>query len=336
VALNGLDVTPRQFVDLCGEGEWFVGSRGGSADHAAIRTGERGRVARVGFFPFRIEQTIPFPDGLSLVIANSLVRASKSEGARDTFNQRVATYRLAEMLLRKGSGILAGAEHLRDVAPEKLGVSPAEIYRAVRRLPRGVTRRSAARLLPGHADTLEEIFATHANIGTYRLRDVALYGIGECCRSDLFADLLRDGKLDQVAALMRVSHDGDRVVRHPDGWPTPHAPSYSDSVLDRLARDAASEDPARQARASLWAQPGRYACSTEEIDLIVDLASSVPGVVGAQLAGAGLGGCAMILAANDSLGALTSALRNGYYRPRKLKFDVHVCLPVAGSGIMKV
>ena len=44
----------------------------------------------------------------------------------------------------------------------------------------------------------------------------------------------------------------------------------------------------------------------------------------------------MILAANDGLGALTSALRKGYYRPRKLKFDVHVCRPVAGSGILKV
>ncbi len=336
VALNGLDVTPQQFVDLCGEGEWFVGSRGGSADHAAIRTGERGRVARVGFFPFRIEETIPFPEGLSLVIANSLVRASKSAGARDTFNQRVATYRLAEMLLRQRSAMLSNMEHLRDVQPEALGVSAAEIYRAVGRLPTRITRRSASRLLPGHGDVLEEIFATHANIGPYRLRDIALYGIGECRRSDAFAALLRGGKLDEVAALMRISHDGDRVVLHPEGWPVSHAPSYSDAVLDGLIRDAASEDPARRARSALWAQPGRYACSTEEIDLIVDLASAVPGVVGAQLAGAGLGGCAMILVANDSLAPLMSALRKGYYRPRKLKFDVHVCRPVAGSGIMAV
>jgi len=336
VTLNGLDVTPQQFVDLCGEGEWFVGSRGGSADHAAIRTGERGRVARVGFFPFRIEETLPFPSGLSLVIANSLVRASKSAGARDHFNQRVATYRLAEMLLRKRSAILANMEHLRDVEPEKLGVSPAEIYRAIRRLPRQITRRSAGRLLGGSEEVLEEIFASHANIGPYRLRDVAVYGIGECLRSDMFAGLMRGGKLDHVADLMKISHDGDRVVTRPEGWPTPFAPSYSDSVLDGLIRDAASEDPARRARSALWAQPGRYACSTEEIDLIVDLASAVPGVVGAQLAGAGLGGCAMILVADEALSPLMAALRKGYYRPRKLKFDVHVCSPVAGSGILKV
>jgi hypothetical protein len=29
-------------------------------------------------------------------------------------------------------------------------------------------------------------------------------------------------------------------------------------------------------------------------------------------------------------------LRDGYYRPRDLPFDVHVCVPVAGSGLMKV
>jgi len=336
VALNGLDVTPQQFVDLCGEGEWFVGSRGGSADHAAIRTGERGRVARVGFFPFRIEETIGFPEGLSLAIVNSQVRASKSAGARDTFNQRVATYRLAEMLLRRRSPMLRSMEHLRDVQPEALGVSAAEIYRAIKRLPPRLTRRSAARLLPDAGGELEEIFATHAHVGPYRLRDVAMYGIAECRRSDMFAGQLRGGKLDHVGMLMRTSHDGDRVVRHAGGWPAAHRPGYGDAALEGLIRDAASEDASRRAGAALWAQPGRYACSTEEIDLIVDLASSVEGVVGAQLAGAGLGGCAMVLAGDGALRPLASALRKGYYRPRKLRFEVHVCRPVAGSGILAV
>jgi N-acetylgalactosamine kinase len=227
-------------------------------------------------------------------------------------------------------------QHLRDVNPEALGVSPAEVYRAVRRLPPRLSRRSAARLLPESQEALEELFATHANVGPYRLRDVALFGIAECRRSDRFAAQLRQRKLENVGTLMRISHDGDRVVRHGRGFPAGHRPSYSDAVLDRLIRDAASEDPARKASAALWAQPGRYACSTEEIDLIVDLASAVPGVVGAQLTGAGLGGCAMVLVRGQGLRPLMSALRKGYYRPRKLPFDVHVCRPVAGSGILKV
>lgn len=336
VALNGLDVTTRRFVDLCGEGEWFVGSRGSSADHAAIRSGERGRVARVGFFPFRIEDTIAWPEGLSLVIANSRVRAAKGQDARETFNQRVATYDLAEMLMRKSSVILRSMEHLRDVSAEALGVSPAEIYRVLKRLPQRVTRRSAGRLLADQQDRLAEIFATHRNIGPYRLRDVSVFGIAECRRTDMFAGLLRRGDLADLGRLMRISHDGDRVVRFRDGKAVPHRSSYTDRRLDRLIADVASASPARRASSALWAQPGRYACSTPEIDFIVDLAVAQPGVIGAQLAGPGLGGCAMILAGADTLAGLLSALRRGYYRLRKLAFDVHVCQPVAGSGILSV
>ncbi len=334
VALNGLDLTTQQFVDLCGEGEWFVGSRGGSADHAAIRGGERGKVARVGFFPFRIEETIPWPEGLSLVIANSHVRAAKSEGARDTFNQRVATYNLAEVLLPRRSAVLRSMRHLRDVDPDALGVSPGEIYRALKRLPVQVTRRSAEELLPDGHQRLEEIFATHRNIGPYRLRDVATYGIAECRRSDMFAELLRAGELKELGLLMQISHDGDRVVRFCDGRAVRHRLSYGDARLERLIADVASDNPARRAPAALWAQPGRYACSTKEIDFIVDTVTARPGVVGAQIAGAGLGGCAMILLKTEALSGTLKTLRESYYRPRRLKFDVHVCQPVGGSGIL--
>jgi galactokinase len=48
-------------------------------------------------------------------------------------------------------------------------------------------------------------------------------------------------------------------------------------------------------------QPGGYACSTKEIDYIVDVVNQIDGVIGAQLAGAGLGGCVMILAKENSV-----------------------------------
>ena len=336
VALNGLDMTTRQFVDLCGEGEWFVGSRGGSADHAAIRSGERGRIARVGFFPFHIAETIAWPDGLALVIANSGILAAKSDGARDTYNHRIACYNLAEMVLKRRVAILRNMEHLRDVDPGALGVSPAEVYRALKRLPVQVTRRGAARLLDGESDRLKEIFATHDDVGPYRLRDVAMFGISECLRGDRYADLLQKGRGDEIGTLMRISHDGDRLVRFTGRKTKAHVLSYSDARLDRLITEVASGDPDRCADAALWAQPGRYACSTPEIDLLVDIACSTKGVLGAQLAGAGLGGCAMILCRSDAVNRVMSALRKGYYQPRGLKFDVHLCHPVAGSGILSI
>ena len=68
---NRLPVSARRLVSLCGEGEWFVGTRGGAADHAAIKLSHRGCVTRVGFFPFRIEDSARFfpgarPGGLQL------------------------------------------------------------------------------------------------------------------------------------------------------------------------------------------------------------------------------------------------------------------------------
>ncbi len=334
VALNGLQITLQQFVDLCGEGEWFVGSRGGSADHAAIRSGERGRVVRVGFFPFRIEETIPFPDGLSLVVANSKVRVSKSADARDTFNHRVASYDLLELLLKKNTAVLQGLEHLRDLNPARLRISTSELYRILKQLPRRASRSYLRRLLPDQKDQLERIFSTHRDLGHYALREVAIYGIAECQRSEMFAALLRERRLQTIGELMRLSHDGDRLLRYRNGEAAVHVASYSNQKLDRLIVSSMSEDPARRQAADFWAQSGRYACSTPAIDYIVDLAVSLPDVIGAQLAGAGLGGCAMIFTNNQAVQPVIGTLRKEYYEPRGLSADVHVFRPVKGSGAL--
>ena len=53
---------------------------------------------------------------------------------------------------------------------------------------------------------------------------------------------------------------------------------------------------------------GDYGCSLPEIDRIVDLAQRLPGVEGAQLAGAGLGGCVMALVQKPHTAGLLKAL----------------------------
>ncbi len=327
VTLNRLNVAMHDFIDLCGEGEWFVGSRGGSADHAAIRTGRAGYVSAIDFFPFRLAGEVRFPRQLSVVVAHSGLHAIKSTVARDVFNQRVACYELAEMLLRRRWPVAAGMEHLRDLAPKRLKVKPGEIYRGLMQLPVRPTRRELRRLLPAEDhDRLEQIFSTHAWSGGYNLRGVAMFGIGECLRSEMFANVLGENDLPGVGKFMRTSHDGDRVVRFDShGRARRHLARTDDKTLRRLASEDA--DPSRQ--------PGRYACSTEAIDRIVDVAFGTEGVVGAQLAGAGLGGCAMILAHSDALDNLSRRLRKYFYNPRKLPFGALVCKPVAGAALME-
>ena len=334
VALNQLALSTRQFVDLCGEGEWFVGSRGGIADQAAIRGGEKDKVSKIGFFPFRIEETVDLPRELSVIIANSQAAVSKSHGARHTFNHRVACYDLAEMLLRKQASFLGAMKHLRDLDPGKLGLSQAEIYRLLKQLPQETGRRSLLKQLPEQTERVEEIFSTHDDLGEYPLRGVALFGVAECRRSDRFSRLLKDRRFSRIGEMMRVSHDGDRIVRHEQGRSRPHSAACGDRQLDRLIRDSFSPDSARRERARLWMQPGSYACSTPEIDRIVDLACAQPGVVGAQLSGAGLGGCAMILVRNEAVARTLKHLTRAWHEARGLEVEAYVCRPVAGSGLI--
>ena len=328
VALNGLDVAPRDFVDLCGEGEWFVGSRGGSADHAAIRTGRIGHLRRIGFFPLRMEGEVRFPRALRVVLAYSGSQAVKSQGARDTFNQRVASYQLAELLLRRRWPAAAGMKHLRDLTPDRLKVRSPDLYRALKLLP-DRPRRAALRKLFGKEDRdrVERIFSSHANLGPYDLRGVTLYGLAEIVRSRRFAKVLEKGDLAQLGQLLRTSHDGDRQVRWgPAGTCRRFRVRTDDAALDRLAA----------ADADLSLQCGRYACSTRAVDQLVDIAQATDGVVGAQLAGAGLGGCMMIVVHAEAMDRLMRRLRSEFYRPRKLPFGAFLCSPVAGAGLLGV
>ena len=324
VALNGLNVSAHDFVDLCGEGEWFVGSRGGSADHAAISTGKLGYVSRIGFFPFRIEGEFRFPPQLRLVIAHSGSMAVKSAGARDVFNQRVACYSLAELYLRKHWPPAAGIEHLRDLTPQRLEVSVAEVYRALSRLPVRPTRGQLRKLFSREdQETLDGIFATHASCSGYDLRGAAMFGISEILRSERMAEVMDRGDLALVGEFFKNSHDGDRVARFDEnGASHRHVTRLTDAVLERLACE----------EADLAAQSGRYACSTEAIDHLVDIANATDGVVGAQLAGAGLGGCMMILVNQGSLETLLRKLRAQFYKPRGLTFNAQVVTPVEGAG----
>jgi len=90
--------------------------------------------------------------------------------------------------------------------------------------------------------------------------------------------------------LMSISHDGDRVTKLVDGKRVSTDNSCPAARLDALISDLESGVPQRVSRASLWCQSGGYNVSLPEIDMLVDIAMATPGVVGAGLVGAGMGG----------------------------------------------
>lgn len=320
-AFNQIDITRDAQAEFCGAAEWYAGTRGGSGDHAAMLYSRRQTILQLRFFPLTTTE-VPFPEGYRVFACNSLVEHAPP----GIFNERVATYEIGLMMLRKTHPTsLAEVEHLRDLVPDGRAAT-LEFYEMLKGLPERATRDEILGTLAGEEDRLSTLFAPHSEPeGGYRIRQVMLYGVAECARSARGANLLSAGKVEAFGDLKRLSHDGDRRVRiSPDGTPSPVDNRVTQETIDRLI----------STEAEIYAQPGGYDCSCEELDHLVDLAQSVGGVVGAGLTGGGLGGCVLVLVKEDSVDELIDVLKNRFYDARGLESDMLVCSSVEGAGIL--
>ena len=338
ILVNDLPVEKSEFPVLLGEGEWFVGTRGGFNDHAAMKLAQRGSVLKVKFFDFAVEEVVAFPPECCLAICDSGVKARKSESTKHTYNAKVTAYAMAKALLKRGNPQWDGRiQHFRDFNPLTLGASLGEVYRAIINLSRKMTREAFREMLSGEAGReTEKLFASHREprLGRgYDVRGVALFGVAECERSRLCAEYLRRGDVEGLGRLMNISHDGDRVtIASAEGRRSEFCPTETDDVILDLIERAESDSSAVRETAAMHLQPGSYRCSTPQIDLIVDMAKATPGVYGAQLSGAGLGGCAMVLADQEACRELRNNLAETCLSASNLECSFLVCTPIGGSG----
>ena len=67
---------------------------------------------------------------------------------------------------------------------------------------------------------------------------------------------------------------------------------------------------------------------------MVDIARRVPGVIGAGLTGAGLGGCILVLVSSEKVQEVIDALADNYYLPRGLPTAAEVCVLTEGAGVI--
>ena len=334
IELNGLNIRMSEFVDLCGEGEWFVGTRGGSADHAAIKHGRESQVVSVSFFPFRILAHHPFPPDCRLIVCHSGQFARKTENARERFNARVSCYHMARETVKKQFPQFADRiQHLRDINVKDLEISLPALYALLKELPNAVSPEDVEAMAKLHPTVEKCLAGVDPSRNEFPLRDMALYGLGECERSAMAGALLDSGDMARLGTMMRLSHDGDRVATwRPDRRDVDS--SVTDEEIDRLIRESSSLAPLVTTRAALWQQTGAYDCSTPEIDLMVDSVLECPGVVGAQLSGAGLGGCIMILVQQDAVDGVKEALMTKYYERQQVEPRMFVCRASRGSHVI--
>lgn len=331
IRINGLQIKPADSIEHAGFAEWYVGTRGGCSDHAAITFGKFNAISHITNFPVTVE-TVPLPVGYKIVLANSLIEAKKQTDARNAFNSRVAAYELGLMIIRKKFPQYAEKlQHLRDVNPQKLGVEHIEIYRMVKSLPAFVSRADILKQLGEHKQEIRHIFRSHDEPQHgYQIRQICLYGIAECIRADMAPQCLRKGDMKTFGELICISHDGDRVTKLVEGKRVPIDNSYPNERIDALINDLQSGDPQRVSQAHLWRQSGGYNVSLPEIDTLVDVALPTPGVIGAGLVGAGMGGCIVVVVEEKDASQVIENMAEQYYRPRDLPVAAEIITPVGG------
>jgi len=75
-----------------------------------------------------------------------------------------------------------------------------------------------------------------------------------------------------------------------------------------------------------------YDVSCKELDLLVDLASSIPGVYGARMTGGGFGGCTVNLVRAECAAAFQAQITAPYLNQTGITPMVYVCQPAQGAG----
>jgi N-acetylgalactosamine kinase len=305
-----------------------------------MKYGAKGTINHVTFHDFELLEQIQFPETHRMVVCNSFMQAKKAAGAKVAFNSRVASYALGVELVRIRFPQYAPLiRYVRDIDGDTLHVPPEKVYEILLELPESMTAEQVRRTFATHEawNVLAPHFEQVEGNRVYPVRGVMWFGISECARAREAAVCLKQGDMLSLGQLMHISHDGERCFHVADDLQaTPFTPDISDDCLHALIDDLISWDRSRIERAQLHRQPGAYRCSIREIDALVDIACRTPGVLGAQIAGAGLGGCAMVLAESQAVSALTERLNRLFYQPLALPCGVNVCTPTAGSSLLRI
>jgi galactokinase len=76
-----------------------------------------------------------------------------------------------------------------------------------------------------------------------------------------------------------------------------------------------------------------FEVSTPELDLLVDLAVTAEGAIGARLTGAGFGGCTVNLVRTGSVDTFRESVAAEYHRQTGLNAEAHVCRAVDGLRV---
>jgi N-acetylgalactosamine kinase len=325
---NGIPLKTQEFIDLCGEGEWFVGTRGGCSDHAAIKTSKKHMIKHLSFFNFEIKGEIIFPPDYELIIVNSGIRAEKSGNMMLKFNEKIIGYEIGfEILKSFFPAYDKNLHYLRDFTSSILEIPESHIYQIIKRLPTQLTLNDAQKLISSiKLNELTLKFRNYPKDRIFPVRDVILFGLAEIKRAKICKQILECQNVKLFGDLMNISHNGDRIVKWQGDQMKPYYNEYSESIFDELTKN----------QVPLESISGNYACSIPEIDFIVDCVLNEEGVMGSQISGAGLGGCAMILVKKEFGYKIIDKLLKAFYLKFGKKIEIILSVPIEGAGLISI
>lgn len=330
MAINGISMERGELAISLGQGEWFVGTRGGFGDHGAMLFGKRDAILHSTFL--KVDDINPeyiqFPKDYQVVVVNSYKTSSKSAERLFAYNKTMFSYSIAVSLIKNVMKEMGFPDDLIDqiiylgqITPAKFGLKT--IYEILKALPESITVKQLQKLDPHDINAkLDRFFGQlKAYPESVEPRGAALWGIAEAERSREFARLISEGRIEEAGQLMFIGHDGDRLYCFDgNGLCTDFVENLvTDDYLETLISDVESGDPKRLDRSRLSKQPGDFNASSFELDLIVDTVRRIPGVVGASLTGAGFGGNVIVLCKRDEevLRAIRRSILSQYYEPQE-------------------
>jgi N-acetylgalactosamine kinase len=275
IAVNSISIGKLELAEMMSEGEKYVGTQGGGMDQAISIFGKANNAVKIDFFPLRINN-IPFPEGYSIVVAHSLILASKSKDAMYHFNTRSGECRLATALINKLH------------KPSREFRLPSDVVKSNLFAESGGSTHFLDKTFKDSPYSLAEMAEITGETEEYL---ISKYFTGRNC---LPIPIPEEGfKLKK--RLKHIFSEAERVEKSCEALLNGNASEFG--ILMSLSHESCAND---------------YGISTPELDELVRVMKE-SGALGARLTGAGFGGCAVALVDDKETEKIISRINNFYY-----------------------
>ena len=287
--VNGVAFEPGALALDSSKAEWFVGTRGGSMDHLTICLARRSHAVRISYDELST-RLLPLPPGRLRWVTFFSHPADKGREIMLEYNERAAVSRLLIPAIIDGWALTAPERHAdwaRAVAALTSGADGAAegVESLLQKLPEAVTLEEFERdYAAAYAECVKAFpaLAEGRRERPLRVRSYALHHLGE------------------IRRVLAAEH----LLNPSGGAPAARADAEAVALLGRLLNE--SHESLRDL----------YGVSTPEVESLIRLILSDPGVGGARLMGGGFGGNVLALTTEENLPALKARVQAEFYAPR--------------------